>query len=360
MAAPSEIVLQQLDAVCDDLRQQGAQLELMRVIAVQTNISLLMGDNAAAHRYLQIAQETAETASVQQPFAAEVIQAPLLKAFVSSAGKRGFAQRELKSLQEAQSKLCHQRPVEERVSHNTYSLHIVTLGQEIMERDGEVIPVSRWRATTARELFLYLLFVGPQSREDFSLAFWPDSSIKHVRSNFHTTLYRARQALGENAIVFQDGVYLINPEIELRCDALKMKQLAAQARVLPSRDARTEDLWQRAVELYRGDFLPSLYADWVLPLREAFHEMYIEALIGLGDCARARGDFRHALANLKQALKADPYREDVHRAIMTCYAQKGEKKQIATHLADLQQLFWKELAIKPSSETMALARSLLS
>ncbi|MBC7810682.1 MAG: tetratricopeptide repeat protein, partial [Burkholderiales bacterium] len=110
MAAPSEIVLQQLDAVCDDLRQQGAQLELMRVIAVQTNISLLMGDNAAAHRYLQIAQETAETASVQQPFAAEVIQAPLLKAFVSSAGKRGFAQRELKSLQEAQSKLCHQRP----------------------------------------------------------------------------------------------------------------------------------------------------------------------------------------------------------------------------------------------------------
>ena len=47
-------------------------------------------------------------------------------------------------------------------------------------------------------MFYYLLFIGPQTREDFCLAFWPDSSIKRVRSNFHTTLYRARRALGDD------------------------------------------------------------------------------------------------------------------------------------------------------------------
>jgi DNA-binding SARP family transcriptional activator len=243
---------------------------------------------------------------------------------------------------------------------NTYSLRITTLGIETIERDGKLVSSSEWRATSARELFLYLLFVGPQTREDLSLAFWPDSGTKQVRSNFHTTLYRARRALGENVIMFQDSYYHINPDLDLQSDAHELKSLSAQARLMPARDARTEDLWQRAVNLYNGEFLSSVDADWVYPMRESFREMYLEALIGLGECARARNDYRQALNIYKQAIHIDPYREDIHRAVMTCYAQKGEKRKILSHLNELQQLLWQELAVKPSSETMTLVRSLLS
>ena len=231
---------------------------------------------------------------------------------------------------------------------------------ESIERDGKVVASSEWRATSAREMFLYLLFVGQQTREDLSLAFWPDSASKQVRSNFHTTLYRARRALGENVILFQDNYYHINTDIDLQCDAFELKTLVAQARLMPVRDARTEDLWNRAVNLYHGEFLTTVDAEWASPLRETFREMHLEALIGLGECARARSDFRQALNVYKQALQLDPYREDIHRAVMTCYAQKGEKRKILSHLNELQQLLWQELAVKPSSETMTLVRSLLS
>jgi DNA-binding SARP family transcriptional activator len=229
-----------------------------------------------------------------------------------------------------------------------------------MLRDGKPVPSSEWRAIAARELFLYLLFVGPQSREQISLEFWPDSSTKRVRSNFHTTLYRARQALGENVITFKDDVYLIDPELDVWCDAQELESLAVQARLLSPRDVRTEDLWRRAVSLYRGDFLPSLDAEWVATRRETLREIHLEALIGLGECARARGDFREALGVFRRALGLEPYREDIHRSIMTCYAERGEKQKVLLHLRELQRLFRQELAAEPSLETLALAETLLN
>jgi LuxR family transcriptional regulator, maltose regulon positive regulatory protein len=190
--------------------------------------------------------------------------------------------------------------------------------------------------------------------------FRSDSSQKSVRSNFHTTLYRARQALGENVIVFRDGLYQVTDEIDLWCDAHELDDLTVQARLLPPRDARTEDLWRRAARLYQGDFLLSVDMDWVLPRREALREAYLEALLGIGECARARNDLREALAVFKHALDIDPYREDVHRIIMTCYAEQGEKRLILAHFRRLQDLLREELAVEPSQETVDLARSLLT
>src|SRR5690606_30122962 len=120
---------------------------------------------------------------------------------------------------------------------------------------------------------------GPVSREDINLEFWPDSSSSRSRSRFHTTLYRARHALGENFILFQDDYYQLNPETEIWCDAQEVESLTTQARLLSPRDARAFDLWRKAVELYKGDFLTSVDRDWAIERRELLHEAYIEALI---------------------------------------------------------------------------------
>ncbi len=66
-----------------------------------------------------------------------------------------------------------------------------------------------------------------------------------------------------------------------------------------------------------------------------------------------------ALAVFKQALQVDPYREDVHRAILICYYEMGEQPQLLAHIRELQNLFLEDLAIEPSAETMALANNLL-
>ena len=223
-----------------------------------------------------------------------------------------------------------------------------------------MISPAEWRAAAAREMFLYLLFAGPQTRGDISLAFWPDSSADQVRGNFHTTLHRARQALGADVIVFEKDYYAINPDLELWCDALEFERLAEQARLLPPQDARAEDLYRKATNLYAGEFLPSLDADWAYTRRLVLADTYLEALVGLGRCARARHDHRAALDAFMRALEVDPYREETHREVMSCYNEMGERGRVLNHLEDLKRLFRRELAVEPTEETIAFARALLS
>lgn len=357
----SSEALMQLDAITRQLEQHGAHIELLHALAMAAGAALLCGETGIAASYMQSALRTAQKIGSAQPLAAEVAHTPNLFAFVSAdSAAFGILTRDLKRLQEVRSQATATvRQIASPLEQQTYSLRVRTLGVESIERDGARIPNSEWRATAAREMFLYLLFAGPETREQISLAFWPDSSLKRVRSNFHTTLYRARQALGENVIVFLEDMYQINPDIDLWCDAHELQVLTKQARLLPPRDARTEDLWRRAVDLYRGDFLPSLDPNWVLPLRESLREAYLEALVGLGECARARHDLPNAVHAYKRALEEEPYREDIHRSIMVCYGQMGERKLILGHLRSLEELLLDELGVEPSDETLALARRLL-
>lgn len=350
-----------LDCIVDSLKQQSVRSELVELLGLCAHVALLNDDERAAQRYLREAMQIGEEVGSVQPLAAVVMHTPQLDSFISAKPDRyELLVRELRRLREARLKVPREvRITDHDAPRETYSLRVYTMGRISIERDGEPIPSSEWRATAARELFFYLLFVGPESREQISLDFWPDSPPARVRSNFHTTLYRARQALGENVIAFQDGLYLINPDIDVWCDAQELETVTSRARLFPPRDVRTEDLWRRAVALYRGEFLSSVHADWVDTRREALRESHLEALIGLGECARARGSFKEALHSFRQVLKVEPYREDVHRAIMTCYALKGERKKIHAHFEELQRLLRHELSAEPSAETSALAYTLM-
>ena len=138
-----------------------------------------------------------------------------------------------------------------------------------------------------------------------------------------------------------------------------MQALIQQAQLLSSRDARTEELWRKAVDLYQGQFLPSIISDWAGYFRERFQETHIEALNGAANSLRVRGNFQEALSLLKRALTIDPYREDIYRAVMQCYSDLGERKQVLTYFHRLESVLNEELAIKPSPETVILVERLL-
>jgi len=351
----------QLESLIGRLREQGARAELVWAYALLANAAVHCSDVPAAEEALQLGLKEAKAIGTVQTLVTEIAYTPALESLMAQrAGKFGDligALKQFRSLQLRARPTSRLRRIE---PHATYSLRVLTLGVERLERDGEAIALSEWRSNTAREMFYYLLFHGGQTRERISLDFWPDSSPARVRSNFHTTLYRARQALGENVIVYHEGVYTLNPEVDLWCDAHELENLVQQARLLSVRDARTEDLWQRAVALYQGDFLPSWDAEWVIYRREGLFEAYLEALIGLGQCATARGDHRAALRAYRRALDADPFREDVHRAVMICYAELDDKRQVRNHFEKLRELLMEEMGIEPSDETLDLVDKLLS
>jgi DNA-binding SARP family transcriptional activator len=349
-----------LATITQDLRERRENFALLPALALCAQVALQESDTQAAASYLQSAVDLARQIGTTQPLVLEIIRAPRLEQFLNAHHSRYKALlRDVTMVRDLQiSQLDAVQVADSDRGATTYSLRILSLGQERVFCDGEPINAISLRRI-GRDLFFYLLFVGPDSWEALGLIFWPDSTPRRVRSNFHTTMHRARQILGDNVIVVHDRIYGINPEVEIWCDALEMEKLVQQARLLPARDARTEDLWRRAVNLYRGEFLPSIDAEWAMSRRETLRELYIEALLGLAGCARARSDFRQALDTYKRAADLEPYREDIHQAIMTCYADKGDKQRIVTHLHDLKKVLRRDLDAEPSQKTMDLVKSLL-
>ncbi len=352
---------EQLASLGQALQQKHAVSEAAQVLALSAQVSLTQDNLARARYYLDGAAELVNLGASAQPVTAELTYTPTLQSFVlaNSTSYATLVSR-FKHLQKNRVGSAVVTRLEDRLSNDfTYSLRILTLGKEKIERDGVPILPGEWRATAARELFFYLLFMGAKRREEISLDFWPDTDPQKVRSNFHTTLYRVRQALGDNIIVFKDEQYMIHPDLDIWCDAHEFEKLVERAQNLSIRDARTEDLYRRAVDLYQGELLPLLDQEWLTPYRENFGELYLEALIGLARCGQARRDFRQAIKLFRQALKVDRYREDVHRSIMTCYAEQGEKHKIYAHLQELKKILWNDLKTEPTKETVHLARTLL-
>lgn len=351
----------ELDGVLNELHRLGAKTEAITTRMISAHLALLRFDKSGADHYLSDGMKLIQNGGSTHTAVAEIMHTPLLETFVAR-GTTKYAEllQGVTRLRKAQLKPTNIITLRDKIEANSvYSLRVQTLGKEIIERDGVLVLSTEWRAAAARELFFYLLFNGAQSRERISLDFWPDSTAARVRSNFHTTLYRVRQAIGENIIVFKDEKYCVNPDLDVWCDAHEFESLVKKARPLPYRDARTEDLWLHATMLYQGDFLPQLEGEWVIDYREMLNEYYLEALIALGECARARSDTSKAITMYKQALKVDPFREDIHRLLVSSYAERGERRKIFLHYRDLQELFARELGVEPSRETVALIKSLL-
>jgi DNA-binding SARP family transcriptional activator len=352
--------LEHLKASLEDLHNQDARLEMLEVLGGCIDIANMCGDEKATNEYLTVAGWLIEEVGTAQSLAVEVARNPSLETLIARMPQNTQLIADLQRLREAQSKANKDADVINSISSTTtYRLRVLTLGQEKVERDGKAISIAEWQAALPRELFFYLFFNGPKSRSDAELLFWPDSNPVQVRSLFHTALHCARQALGQNVILFEDEMYLVNPDLKIECDAHQLESWTRQAQLLTSRDARADDLWRKAIAQYGGDFLHSLDFQWVVARREAYGAMHLDALIGLGHCARARNDLKTAVEWFSTALAVDPYSEDIYRQIIRCYAQMGEMSKIQTRFHELKAMLRDELGIEPSQETVTLVRSII-
>lgn len=348
-----------LEAVLDQWKAYPSP-QMAQAIGIYALGALHAQDEITAHRLLKFAITQSKYSANQQPLITEIVHNSLLRAFLLQHAQRyeplGSA---IKALEKAQLVVSSESPIDMQTHEKTYSVRVAVFGQETIERDGVPVPSSAWQAVSARKLFYYLLFKGPVSKEDIVLAFWPEDSDQQIRGKFHETLRRARKAIGSDVILFEDERYFINPSINVWCDVTAFQDLVRQAQVNSPLLSHTEDLWHRAVELYQGEFLSTLDEAWIVPHREMLFQMYMDSLLALGDCMRARGSPQEAVSILKRAFTVDLYREDISRALFMCYHQLGEQGLITEHIQELTERLASELGISPSQETIELARKLL-
>jgi DNA-binding SARP family transcriptional activator len=114
---------------------------------------------------------------------------------------------------------------------------------------------------------------------------------------------------------------------------------------------------EQAVNLYRGDLLPSCYDDWILPERTRLQRIAIgafERLIGLLEAEHEATSLRAALGYAERLQQLDPLNEATYRTLMRLHAAHHDRASVLRVYHACTTMLQRELAAEPSPETREL------
>jgi DNA-binding SARP family transcriptional activator len=201
----------------------------------------------------------------------------------------------------------------------------------------------------------------PVLREELAERVWTDSDGAHARRSLSTALWRMRERLECAPLLKLDGERLsFNWAAPAWVDAVAM-----DLRLLPYRRRRPEQLApddlrriEQGVQLYRGDFLQGLDAEWAQIERQRLRDLYLDSLYGLTVGHAAQRSWTQAIAAGRRLAAEEPLREDVHRHIMRAYLALGARAQAIAQFRTCERRLSEEIGVQPMAETLALYREI--
>ncbi|RIL07565.1 hypothetical protein DCC79_14700, partial [bacterium] len=171
------------------------------------------------------------------------------------------------------------------------------------------------------ELLAYLLLQGdrPVARDALAAALWADVDRPGALARLRRHLHEVERALPPAApdrpwIVRAAGELWWNRDVDAWVDVWAFEAACRD----PAR-------LSEAADLYAGDLVPELYADWAFDARERLRDAYGACLRRLVDQRRASGDHAGAVEAARRALAHDPAAEDVGRALMALLYAQGDR-----------------------------------
>lgn len=234
------------------------------------------------------------------------------------------------------------------------ALRVRTLGQVEVLVAGHP---AQWHAQTAEELFFYLLsYPEGRSKGEILETLWGLDPDPVTNNRFRVTIFRIRAALGNpEAILEEHGRYRLAEAVLHSTDLFSFYQALSEGHHTTCEIARLKG-YNKAISLYRGDYLPGFATNWVSQAREEHKTAYVQALLEIALTHYDQEDWRATSDYLERALKADPYiGENYHQRLMWCRAAMGDRYGAIEHYRRFVKFLHEELGDTPMPETHELA-----
>ena len=240
-----------------------------------------------------------------------------------------------------------------------------TLGPLEVHIAGE--QVAGWGGQRAKTLLQYLLVHRrPVHREVLMELLWPGHTYSSARNNLNVCLHSLRRVLdvtssGTRYVTYRDGCYTLNRALSWDIDRDRFVAAAERGKRRGGEATSADAIatLERAVSAYGGPlFDGDPAADWLLAERTALEQLFHQVLERLAALLAARGDLDGAQRTLGLLLRDDGCRESAHRMLMTCYARRGQRDQVARQFQRCVTRLETDLEVTPSAETVDLFRAL--
>jgi DNA-binding SARP family transcriptional activator len=240
---------------------------------------------------------------------------------------------------------------------------------EIFRDPARPFALDAWTSKRARDI---LCFVASRrhrraSKDAIIDAFWREDDFESVEKQFHPTISYIRKALNSNQLIRQnfllyyDGDYLLNPDFSYRIDTEEFDSLVAEGEAARRRGQVEPHLnaYERAVALYRGEFMRSSYDEWAEEQRSYYRGQYLRMLEALASAAQRTQEWARSLVLAQKILHDDPFREDAHCMIMRAHAALGNRVAVREQYEGLRHILRKELGVEPAAGTQRIYHELL-
>lgn len=236
-------------------------------------------------------------------------------------------------------------------------IYIQTLGQFRVSIGGNSIDNSANQAKKPWSILEYLITFRDRdiTANELIELIWSDDQSANPNGALKTLVFRSRKLLEplamppQNLIIQRRGSYAWNPEYQTVVDADQFEELCSRA----SADDLSEEeqllLYQQAIDLYKGDFLPkSSWESWVMPISARYHSLYLQAVHKVIDLLTTSGDWEEIIRLCEKAVQIESFDEGIHYALIYALYNAGKQNLALEHYKNTIDLFYNEFSITPS------------
>ncbi|MBN1619563.1 AAA family ATPase [candidate division WOR-3 bacterium] len=245
-------------------------------------------------------------------------------------------------------------------------MEVRTFGGLSLIRQGELEPVSskEWKLSKTKELFAHLILSRssvPSTREFLITELWPDRDPKKGRNNLRVALNQLIKVIGSKSVISGNETVSLNYQI-VEIDYMDFEKTVKEWKSRKSRGSihSAESFALRAVEIYRGFFLPEFYFDRALEKQRELQAKMREVLFWLSELDLMRADYKKALDYAQKLIAMDSTDEQAIRIIMHCLNEQGDRVGAIKHYEFIKDNLKKEYEIDPSPETVELYEKIRS
>ncbi len=243
------------------------------------------------------------------------------------------------------------------------TVSVSMLGGFTLQVDGNLLTDEINRSQKLWNVLCYLLVHRDRNvpQSEFIDLFWPEEGSSNPANALKTLLYRVRALLepmfpdGLEPILSQRGSYSWNRAVACEVDADRFEALCRRAEDASLPDQDRMELYEQAVALYRGDFLPKLAGQmWVVSLTARYHDLYIAAVKEYAVLLERAERFEEMAEICTRAGGLDPLDEGLHILIVRALLRQGKDAAALERYEAATDLLYRNLGVRPSEELRAL------
>lgn len=217
-------------------------------------------------------------------------------------------------------------------------------GFDVRLVDGAPLALASKKAMA---LLAFLALSGrPVARERLAYLLWGDvSADAQARASLRQALSVLRKALPAGVLrTSRDHVELIMDRVEV--DARSLEALAHE---------RSRESLERVAALYQGELLEGISAradafeDWLVPQRQRFRELAVDALSALLALQEQHGAIEAATTTALRLVSLDPLDEGAHAALMRMFATQGRTGDALRQYRMCREALERELGTPPGA-----------